>query len=79
MQVFGAGTVQWAWGLDSHHDPNDPPRANKYLFQQNYFSNNINFLRIIYKKVIYKKGEYERKKKLWVFQNDDTSKTSITF
>ena len=20
--VFGAGTVQWAWGLDSHHDPN---------------------------------------------------------
>ena len=22
--------VQWAWGLDSHHDINDPPRANPY-------------------------------------------------
>ncbi|EOD41902.1 hypothetical protein EMIHUDRAFT_95099 [Emiliania huxleyi CCMP1516] len=28
--VFGSGTVQWAWGLDSHHDVNDPQRANKY-------------------------------------------------
>ena len=28
--VFGAGTVQWAWGLDEHHDVNDPQRANKY-------------------------------------------------
>jgi len=28
--VFGAGTVQWVWGLDSHHDVNDAPRANKY-------------------------------------------------
>lgn len=28
--VFGAGTVQWVWGLDSHHDVNDPPRGNMY-------------------------------------------------
>lgn len=28
--VWGAGMVQWAWGLDSHHDINDPPRANPY-------------------------------------------------
>ena len=28
--VFGAGTVQWAWALDSNHDANDPPRANMY-------------------------------------------------
>ena len=31
--VFGAGTVQWSWGLDAHHD-NDtgvpPERANEY-------------------------------------------------
>jgi hypothetical protein len=28
--VFGAGTVQWVWGLDPEHDVNDPPRANAY-------------------------------------------------
>jgi len=28
--VFGAGTVQWSWGLDEVHDVNDPQRANKY-------------------------------------------------
>ena len=28
--VFDAGTVQWSWGLDGHHDINDPPRANMY-------------------------------------------------
>jgi hypothetical protein len=28
--VFGAATVQWAWGLDNHHDLNDPQRQNKY-------------------------------------------------
>lgn len=28
--VFAAGTVQWSWGLDGHHDVNDPPRANMY-------------------------------------------------
>ena len=28
--VFGAGTVQWSWGLDNQHDVNDPQRTNKY-------------------------------------------------
>eukprot|EP00039_Didymoeca_costata_P012108 m.173198 g.173198 ORF g.173198 m.173198 type:complete len:886 (+) comp15384_c0_seq12:174-2831(+) len=28
--VFGAGTVQWVWGLDANHDVNDSPRGNKY-------------------------------------------------
>jgi len=28
--VFSAGTVQWAWGLDAHHDIDDPPRKNKH-------------------------------------------------
>lgn len=28
--VLGTGTVQWSWGLDAHHDVNDPPRANMY-------------------------------------------------
>ena len=28
--VFNAGTVQWAWGLDPHHDIDDPPRKNKH-------------------------------------------------
>uniref|UniRef100_A0A7S3YXP5 N,N-dimethylformamidase beta subunit-like C-terminal domain-containing protein n=1 Tax=Lotharella globosa TaxID=91324 RepID=A0A7S3YXP5_9EUKA len=28
--VFGAGTVQWSWALDGHHDINDAPRANPY-------------------------------------------------
>ena len=28
--VFSAGTVQWAWGLDPHHDIDDPPRKNKH-------------------------------------------------
>ncbi|MCA9989005.1 MAG: hypothetical protein KDE59_32085 [Anaerolineales bacterium] len=31
--VFGAGTVQWAWGLDGHHDSETgvpPERANAY-------------------------------------------------
>lgn len=28
--VFGAGTVQWSWGLDNQHDVNDPQRSNKY-------------------------------------------------
>lgn len=31
--VFGAGTVQWAWGLDGEHDVNDPQRANKYTIR----------------------------------------------
>eukprot|EP00038_Savillea_parva_P004136 m.134462 g.134462 ORF g.134462 m.134462 type:complete len:855 (+) comp11387_c1_seq1:141-2705(+) len=31
--VFGAGTVQWVWALDPHHDPNDPPRANAYAIR----------------------------------------------
>ena len=22
--------MQWSWGLDSHHDVNDPQRTNKY-------------------------------------------------
>ena len=26
--VFGAGTVQWSWGLDPEHDVDDPPRKN---------------------------------------------------
>jgi hypothetical protein len=25
--------VQWSWGLDSHHDVNDPQRANKYTIR----------------------------------------------
>ena len=31
--VFGAGTVQWGWGLDAHHDTDTgvpPERANEY-------------------------------------------------
>lgn len=28
--VLATGTLQWAWGLDGHHDINDPPRANAY-------------------------------------------------
>jgi len=28
--VFNAGTVQWAWGLDAHHDIDDAPRKNKH-------------------------------------------------
>ena len=28
--TFGAGTVQWSWGLDEHHDVNAPHTANKY-------------------------------------------------
>ena len=31
--VFGAGTVQWAWGLDGEHDVNDPQRQNKYAIR----------------------------------------------
>jgi hypothetical protein len=31
--VFGAGTVQWSWGLDGHHDVNDPQRQNKYAIR----------------------------------------------
>ena len=31
--VFGAATVQWAWGLDPHHDVNDPQRQNKYAIR----------------------------------------------
>lgn len=31
--TFGAGTVQWSWGLDPEHDPNDPQRANKYTLR----------------------------------------------
>ena len=31
--VFGAATVQWSWGLDGHHDVNDPPRQNKYAIR----------------------------------------------
>uniref|UniRef100_A0A7S4GIK2 N,N-dimethylformamidase beta subunit-like C-terminal domain-containing protein n=1 Tax=Eutreptiella gymnastica TaxID=73025 RepID=A0A7S4GIK2_9EUGL len=34
--VFGAGTVQWMWGLDAHHDsPNGmpPERANPYTIR----------------------------------------------
>ena len=31
--VFGAGTVQWSWGLDPTHDVNDPQRANKYAIR----------------------------------------------
>ena len=25
--------VQWVWGLDNHHDVNDPQRANKYAIR----------------------------------------------
>ena len=28
--VWGTGMVQWVWGLDNHHDINDPQRANQY-------------------------------------------------
>ena len=28
--VFGAGTVQWSWGLDGHHDGSRPELANPY-------------------------------------------------
>ena len=31
--TFGAGTVQWSWGLEGLHDVNDPPRANKYAIR----------------------------------------------
>ena len=31
--TFGAGTVQWSWGLDAMHDINDPQRANKYAIR----------------------------------------------
>ena len=34
--VFGAGTVQWSWGLDAHHDTETgvpPERANPYTIR----------------------------------------------
>lgn len=31
--VFGAGTVQWAWGLDASHDNDGPPDADRRMQQ----------------------------------------------
>jgi hypothetical protein len=40
--VFGAGTVQWSWGLDSNHDdpfgPNQPPDPNMQQATVNLFA-----------------------------------------
>jgi hypothetical protein len=38
--VFGAGTVQWSWGLDSYHDrqPDPPPDRNIQQATVNLFS-----------------------------------------
>jgi hypothetical protein len=38
--VFGAGTVQWSWGLDSYHDrqPDPPEDRNMQQATVNLFS-----------------------------------------
>ncbi len=33
-RVFGAGTMQWTWGLDSHHDAPNPPQPAYRDLQQ---------------------------------------------
>lgn len=29
VMTFSSGTIQWAWGLDAHHDVDNPHLANK--------------------------------------------------